>query len=138
MPHDPDDEDIFLACSKKLWKSELQIEGKKCKYSYHVETCAGIPEASLKKYAATWNSWRCQTCRAAGSPNGQSSRQAKVQRAVSGTQSDTQSCELNMAILVASRNAKLDTLLDLKKKVDVMIKSLQHMSDKQWRHAQAC
>lgn len=120
-----DDTDVIcLACTEEMSESELQIKCTECQYSYHLGNCAGISEATLKKNANIRKTWRCQTCRAAKSRSSQSSRPPKEQGAASGTQSDVQTSEVNVAVLLVGMNAILDTLLNLKETVDGLKKSL--------------
>lgn len=109
--------DVCPKCNREVPDIDSGLTCLECGYAYHLSPCSGISEATFKaKGSALRKIWRCPTC--------------KVVKSRGDSQGAKEDSELNLAIMLASINGKLDSLMSLKETVSAIEKSIQVMSDK--------
>lgn len=99
-----------------MHEDEPSVKCAECAAVYHFGKCAGVTEKSFRgKNVSAKETWRCPTCRSA-TPRAESRGSVEP--------------EIDINLVLASINQKLDSLPRLTEKVEAMEKSLQFMSNK--------
>lgn len=104
--------DTCLSCQLPV-REEESAKCNECSYMYHFGKCAGLQEKSYKsKSEAAKKSWKCATCKSVGPRTNRSDS------------------EVDVSLVLASINQKLECLPDLIEKVNAMEQSVQFISKK--------
>lgn len=102
------------SCRVPFLEDDGSVECIECACRYHFGKCAGVTKKSFGgKSEVAKTTWRCPSCRGAGS------------RSIN---SEDEQPELDVKSLLASINQRLDSLPMLKEKVDSMERSVQFLS----------
>lgn len=129
MSRNNDTDDLCLHCKSLIDEADGFLECNECNFKYHLGTCAGVTETSLRgKKPGFIETWKCQTCKGA-KVRTRSTLEDKP------TKDDTPDVQqqltqiMGMLKVLAPLKQQVDELVTMKQTVMDIEKSVQTMSD---------
>ncbi|CAN7945795.1 unnamed protein product [Ixodes pacificus] len=129
MAKHKDDDDFCFHCKGQIDDDDGVLECSECRFRYHIGTCAGVTEKSLRgKKPGFKEIWKCKTCLSA---------RARTRSTLEDGQSKDESPDvqqqltriMGMLTILAPLKQQVDELVGMKQTVMDIEKSVQAMSD---------
>lgn len=129
MSNSDDVDDVCLHCKKIIYDDNTVLQCTECHFSYHLGTCAGLTEKSLRgKKPGFKETWKCQTCLGAKAKLRSTHEDVSATKVTPDVQQQLTQITSMLAIL-APLKQRVDELAVMKETVMHIEKSVQAMSD---------